>query len=115
MSATSAAASGSSFRLGGRLATLASVVVTAAIIAAVAWAIDPPGGTTAVDLTGDVAEAAPQVGQPPPDFEATLVDGTPVSLSQYAGQPVWLTFGALAATASEAPVLRRRTPVRTRT
>jgi cytochrome c biogenesis protein CcmG/thiol:disulfide interchange protein DsbE len=94
MSATSAAASGSSFRLGGRLATIAIVVVTAAVIAGVAWFIDQPGGTTSVELTGDVANAAPAVGQPPPDFKATLVDGTPVSLSQYAGQPVWLTFGA---------------------
>jgi len=94
MSVTSATASGSSFRLGGRLATIVIVVVTAAVVAAVAWFIDQPGGTTGVDLTGDVANAAPAVGQPPPDFKATLVDGTPVSLSQYAGQPVWLTFGA---------------------
>jgi len=95
MSATSTTASGSAFRPGGRLATVAVIVVTAAVIAAVAWVIDQPGGgTTGVELTGDVANAAPAVGQPPPDFKATLVDGTPVSLSQYAGQPVWLTFGA---------------------
>src|SRR5512143_476977 len=38
--------------------------------------------------------AAPTVGQLPPDFKTTTVDGTPVSLSQYAGQPVWLMFAA---------------------
>lgn len=95
MSATSTTASGPAIRLGGRLGTIVVIVVTAAIIAAVAWAVDQTsGGTTSVDLTGDVANAAPAVGQPPPEFSATLVDGTPVSLSDYAGQPLWLTFGA---------------------
>lgn len=87
---------GTPFRLGGRLATIAVIAVTVVIIAVAAWAIDQPtaDGTTGVDLSGAVAAAAPQVGEAPPAFTATLVDGTPVDIAQFAGQPVWLTFGA---------------------
>ena len=34
------------------------------------------------------------MGQPAPDFTATTVDGKTVKLSDFRGQPVWLTFGA---------------------
>lgn len=82
--------------VGGRLRTLLGVaVVAAAIVGVVLWMDKPAAdGTTAVDLTGDVAAAAPVVGAVPPDFTITTTDGTPVTLSDYQGQPVWLTFGA---------------------
>ncbi|MBI1759771.1 MAG: TlpA family protein disulfide reductase [Actinobacteria bacterium] len=63
------------------------------------------GGASAVTLSGPVTGAAPTVGKPAPDFTATAVDGTPVSLSSFRGRAVWLTFGAswCAACRAEAP------------
>jgi peroxiredoxin len=81
-----------------RLTTLAVMGVTAVIIVAVAVFVNQPpasaDGLTAVTLSGEATGAAPEVGQPAPDFAATTVDGTPVRLSDFQGQPVWLTFGA---------------------
>jgi peroxiredoxin len=51
-------------------------------------------GFTKVTLTGDVSGPRPEVGGAPPAFSATTVDGTPFSLGDLAGTPVWLTFGA---------------------
>jgi peroxiredoxin len=82
----------------GRLTTIIVMAVTAAIIMAVAFAVNQPrstaGGVTPVDLTGDASGAAPEVGQPAPDFVATTVDGATIRLSGLKGHPVWLTFGA---------------------
>jgi thiol-disulfide isomerase/thioredoxin len=72
--------------------------VTAVIIAAVAVFVNQPsstaGGLTNVTLSGEATGAAPTVGQPAPDFAATTVDGKAVTLSDFRGKPVWLTFGA---------------------
>jgi cytochrome c biogenesis protein CcmG/thiol:disulfide interchange protein DsbE len=81
----------------GRLQTIAVIAVTAIVIGAIAWVVAGPGaddGVTTIDLTGDVAAAAPAVGAVPPAFTAQTWDGSTVSLSDYAGKPVWLTFGA---------------------
>lgn len=80
----------------GRLQTILVVVVTAIVIGAAAWLVQGPGtdGLTSVSLGPNVANAAPAVGAIPPDFTATTWDGKTVSLSDYAGKPVWLTFGA---------------------
>ncbi len=70
--------------------------MTAVVIAIVAFVIDQPAsasGITKVNLT-DTSAAPPQAGKVPPDFTATTTDGKTVSLSQFKGQPVWLTFGA---------------------
>ncbi len=40
------------------------------------------------------AGGLPRVGDVPPDFQATAVDGTAVSMAALKGQPTWLTFGA---------------------
>lgn len=81
-----------------RLTTLAVMGVTAVIIVAVAVLVNQPAvsvdGLTAVTLSGEATGAAPTVGEPAPDFAATTVEGTPVRLSDFKGQPVWLTFGA---------------------
>lgn len=95
--------------VGGRLRTLLGVAVVAlAIVALVLW-VDRPAddGVTSVELTGDVAAAAPVLGATAPDFTLTTTDGTPVTLSELQGQPVWLTFGAswCADCRSEAPDL----------
>jgi peroxiredoxin len=74
------------------------MAITAAIIAAVVFIVNQPtaaaGDVTNVTLTGSAAGQAPVVGQPAPDFAATTVDGRKVKLSDYRGQPVWVTFGA---------------------
>jgi len=81
-----------------RLTTLAVMGVTAVIILVVAVLVNQPpvsaDGLTAVTLSGEATGAAPTVGQPAPDFAATTVDGKAVRLSDFKGQPVWLTFGA---------------------
>jgi cytochrome c biogenesis protein CcmG, thiol:disulfide interchange protein DsbE len=80
-----------------RTRTLAVMAITAAIIAAVVFIVNQPtavaGDVTSITLTGTAGQA-PVVGQPAPDFRATTVDGRTVTLSDYRGQPVWLTFGA---------------------
>jgi len=50
------------------------------------------GDGTLVDMagTGDV----PEVGALAPDFTAVTLDGDEVTLSEFRGRPVWLTFGA---------------------
>jgi cytochrome c biogenesis protein CcmG/thiol:disulfide interchange protein DsbE len=82
--------------LAGRLQTILVIVVTALVIGALAFAVSGTGddGLTSVDLAGDVSAAAPAVGSVPPNFTAKTADGKTVSLADYAGQPVWLTFGA---------------------
>jgi peroxiredoxin len=72
--------------------------VTAAIIAVVAFMVNQPtstaDGVTSVTLSGAATGDPPTVGKPAPDFAATTVDGKAVRLSDFKGQPVWLTFGA---------------------
>ena len=81
-----------------RLATLAVMAVTTAIIVAVAVLANQSsasaGSLTSVTLSGEATGPAPTVGQPAPDFAATTVDGDAVRLSDLRGKPVWLTFGA---------------------
>jgi cytochrome c biogenesis protein CcmG/thiol:disulfide interchange protein DsbE len=86
-------------RPAGRLQTILVLAVTAAVIAMAAVALGGGGfgqndGVTQVTLTGDVADAAPVVGAIPPGFTAQTFDGQQVSLSDYVGKPLWLTFGA---------------------
>lgn len=81
-----------------RVATIAIMSVTAAILAAVAFMVNQPAagaqGVTSVTLTGGATGEAPAVGKQAPDFVATTIDGKAVRLSDLKGKPVWLTFGA---------------------
>jgi peroxiredoxin len=84
-------------RVAGRLQTIvviAIVVVVAGVLAWSALGIGQTDGVTKVELPADAAAAAPQVGAVPPNFSGVTYDGTAVSLADYAGKPVWLTFGA---------------------
>jgi cytochrome c biogenesis protein CcmG, thiol:disulfide interchange protein DsbE len=83
-------------RVAGRLQTAVVIVVTAVVIGIVAFLVSGPGtsGVTQVDLSGNVSAAAPAVGAAPPDFKSVTYDGKTISLSDYAGKPIWLTFGA---------------------
>ncbi len=82
----------------GRVQTIVVLAVTALVIAGVAFlmggGLGKDGGITAVSLSGNVAAAAPVVGGLPPGFTATTYDGKAVSLADYSGKPLWLTFGA---------------------
>jgi cytochrome c biogenesis protein CcmG/thiol:disulfide interchange protein DsbE len=81
-----------------RARTLAIMTITAVVIATVAYIVNQPnaaaGGVTSVTLTGAATGEAPNIGRPAADFRATTVDGRPISLSDFKGRPVWLTFGA---------------------
>jgi cytochrome c biogenesis protein CcmG/thiol:disulfide interchange protein DsbE len=73
----------------GRLQTVAVIAVTAIVIGALAFLFGGLGPGTA-GLVGK----PPAVGELPPAFTATTWDGKTVSLADYAGKPLWLTFGA---------------------
>jgi peroxiredoxin len=84
-------------RLAGRLQTVVVIAIVAVIVGVLAWSASGAGmtdGVTRVELPADAAAVAPAVGEIPPDFTALTYDGATVSLSDYAGKPVWLTFGA---------------------
>jgi cytochrome c biogenesis protein CcmG, thiol:disulfide interchange protein DsbE len=89
-------AAGPSGRMAGRLQTVVVIAVTAVVIgvAAVLVGGTKSDGVTAVELTGDVAAAAPAVGGTVPNFTGVTYDGKKFSLADYAGKPMWLTFGA---------------------
>lgn len=81
----------------GRLQTIVVIAVTAVVIGVAAFLIGGGGGSdgvTQVTLGAGAAAAAPTVGSTPPAFTGVTYDGSPVSLADYAGKPVWLTFGA---------------------
>ncbi len=88
-----------------RLGTLLVLAVTAVLVMAGVYLVNRPdattAGTTAVAVQA-ADTAAPRVGSPAQDFTATTVDGEKVSLSDYQGKPVWLTFGASWCTACQA-------------
>ena len=80
--------------LGARARTILIVAVTAVTIGVVAFLIDRPTAANGYTPSGFTGGAPPQVGQKVPDFEATTPDGKTVRLSDFAGRPMWLTFGA---------------------
>lgn len=85
-------------RVAGRLQTILVLAVVAVVVGVLAVLMGgnfgQTEGVTDVKLTGDVAGAAPVAGAIPPGFTAQTFDGKTVSLADYAGKPVWLTFGA---------------------
>ncbi len=87
---------GGAHRASERVRTVVVVVVTVVAIAAAAFIVDNPFADEVTDLslTGAVAAAPPGPGDVPPAFSLTTIDGQTVRLSDYAGQPLWLTFGA---------------------
>jgi len=91
------AASRPNGRMAGRLQTIVVIAVAAVVTGLLAYSalgIGQTDGVTKVELPANAADAAPQVGAVPPNFSGTTYDGKPVSLADYAGKPVWLTFGA---------------------
>jgi cytochrome c biogenesis protein CcmG, thiol:disulfide interchange protein DsbE len=91
-----------------RAGTLLVLAVTTLLMLGAAYLVNRHGqdsGVRAVTLTGERSGAPPKIGSPAQDFTATTLDGKTVSLSDYRGRPVWLTFGAswCAACQAEAP------------
>jgi len=79
----------------GRLRTLLVLAVAAVLVGVVAWVVDRPADDGVTLLPGAApAGAPPRIGDVPPDFQATAVDGAVVSIAALKGQPTWLTFGA---------------------
>ena len=79
----------------GRLRTLLVLAVAAVLVGVVAWVVDRPADDGVTLLPGAApAGAPPRIGDVPPDFQATAVDGAVVSMAALKGQPTWLTFGA---------------------
>ncbi|MCU0478373.1 MAG: TlpA family protein disulfide reductase [Chloroflexi bacterium] len=78
----------------GRLRTILVLAVVAVLVIAAAWFLGQPSGDVTVRAGEAPAGEAPRIGDTPPDFEATAIDGTAVSMAAFAGRPTWLTFGA---------------------
>ncbi|HEY5628980.1 MAG TPA: TlpA disulfide reductase family protein, partial [Candidatus Limnocylindrales bacterium] len=80
----------------GRKQTAVVLLVTVVAIVLLALVVGG-GGFGQSDGQTPVAAAdagTPVVGSVPPNFTATTYDGKQVSIAQYAGKPLWLTFGA---------------------
>jgi cytochrome c biogenesis protein CcmG/thiol:disulfide interchange protein DsbE len=67
-------------------------LVVAALIVAAALTIGTRSGWESIGSGGINQRLLPRVGEVAPDFETEDVFGTPVRLSQFRGQPVWLMF-----------------------
>lgn len=89
-------ASKPSARVAGRAQTIIVMTVAIAAIAGLSWIISDGfnDGVTNIELTSDLAADPPTVGKEPTGFSGLGYDGAPISLSDYAGQPMWLNFGA---------------------
>lgn len=81
----------------GRLRTILvlAIVAVLVVVAVVARDLAASGddGVTVRPGAANVGEP-PRVGDQPPDFEATALDGSAISIAALRGQPTWLTFGA---------------------
>jgi peroxiredoxin len=80
--------------IGARARTILIVAVVAVVIGVVTFMIDRPAAAGGFTPSGIDGAAPPQVGQTVPDFEARTPDGKTIKLSDFAGRPMWLTFGA---------------------
>jgi peroxiredoxin len=85
-------AGGTGRRAPGRLQT--AVVTAAAIAVIIAGVALSGGGSQGAAVSVTAGAPAPVVGGRLPDFSAKTPDGRTVSLSDFAGKPLWLTFGA---------------------
>jgi peroxiredoxin len=91
------AASRPSGRGAGRLQTVLVIAIVAVVVGILAYSalgVGQTNGVTKVYLPADAAASAPQIGATPPEFSGLTYDGKPVSLSDFAGKPIWLSFGA---------------------
>lgn len=78
----------------GRLRTILVLAVVTVLVTAAAWYLDQPSGGSNVRAGAPPPGEPPRVGDIPPDFQATTVDGAAASIAALKGQPAWLTIGA---------------------
>lgn len=82
-----------------RLASLRNVVATVLVgvgIAALVWFFNRPGDLSfrSVTLKASPSGPPPKEGQPAPEFDVLLLDGSTFRLGDYRGQAVWVNFWA---------------------
>jgi len=78
----------------GRLQTIIVLAIAVTVVAGLTWFITQgDDGFTTIDLAANSTVEAPTVGKPPTPFSGVTYDGKPASLADYAGKPLWLTFG----------------------
>ncbi len=81
--------------IAGRLQTVLVLGATIAAIGALTWYIgQSDDGITSVDIRAASGITPPTVGKSPTPFTGVAYDGSTISLSDYAGKPLWLNFGA---------------------
>lgn len=80
----------------GRTQTIIVIVVAILAVGGLTWFATNgfDDGVTSVSLVGSGSGAAPTVGSEPTAFTGLSYGGNPISLADYAGKPLWLTFGA---------------------
>jgi len=81
----------------GALRNILATLAVGAIIVGLVWFFDRPAGfgsSQAITLTASASGPAPRMDQPAPEFQVKTLDGTTVNLSDYRGQPVWVSFWA---------------------
>ncbi len=75
------------------LPRLVATALTIVGVAALAWYLNGAGALSLTSLSGP-SGPAPKVGEPAPEFEIELLDGSEVRLSDYRGRVVWVNFWA---------------------
>jgi peroxiredoxin len=82
-------------RSAGRVQTIIVLAIAVVVVAGLTWLVNNglDDGFTKIDVGPEAGVAAPAVGQPPTPFTGVTYDGQPASLADYAGKPLWLTFG----------------------
>jgi peroxiredoxin len=81
----------------GALRNVVATLAVGAIIVGLVWFFDRPGAigsSQAITLTAGASGPAPRIGREAQDFQVQTLDGSTVSLSDYRGQPVWVSFWA---------------------
>jgi cytochrome c biogenesis protein CcmG/thiol:disulfide interchange protein DsbE len=94
MDAVQAPAARPASPVAGRLRTILVLAVVVGLVIAAAWFVDQPSGDSNVRAGVTPTAGAPRIGDAPPDFSGTTIDGSAVSMAALKGQPTWLTFGA---------------------
>lgn len=80
----------------GRAQTIVVIAFAILVIGGLSWYISDgfDDGVTAVSVTADSAVDQPDVGKVPTGFTGLSYGGQQIALADYAGKPLWLTFGA---------------------